>query len=112
MLHVSKESEPFGEELFESVTNLIKKDFQFDYSQEKIHTHVNASLTAVSLAKAAHHLALPEEERKSFSLSSIKVKYFNQDYLNRIFMEFGINPESQINSERYRILYEYGCIAA
>jgi len=81
-------------------------------SQEKIHTHVNASLTAVSLAKVVHHLGLPENKRGSFSLSSIKMKYFNQDYLYRIFMEFGINPESQINSEQYQELYEYGCIAA
>ena len=45
-------------------------------NREKIHTHINASLTAVSLAKATHHL--PEEQRKPFSLSSIKTQYFNE----------------------------------
>ncbi|MTI33200.1 universal stress protein, partial [Xanthovirga aplysinae] len=34
VLHVSKVSEPFGEELFESVTNQIRKEFQFDYKQD------------------------------------------------------------------------------
>ena len=41
-------------------------------SEAKIHTHINASLTAVSLAKAACAWPQVDQPRKSFSLSSIK----------------------------------------
>jgi len=81
-------------------------------SESKIHTHVNASLTAVSLAKAAHAWPQAEEQRKPFSLSSIKTQYFNKHLLNRFFREFGMDTETHINSLQYHSLYNYGCIAA
>jgi hypothetical protein len=81
-------------------------------SKQKIHTHINASLTAVSLAKAVHHLALPKQQREVFSLASIRMRYFNENYLHRIFTDFGIDPELHKNSRRYQKLFEYGCIAA
>ena len=81
-------------------------------SEEKIHTHVNASLTAVSLAKVAHHLMLPEDERGAFSLSSIKSLYFNENYIQRILCCFGKTPEFDKKSEKYQELRRYGCIAA
>lgn len=81
-------------------------------SESKIHTHVNASLTAVSLAKAAHAWPQAEEQRKAFSLSSIKTQYFNEHLLNRFFREFGMDTETHINSPQYQSLYNYGCIAA
>jgi hypothetical protein len=51
-------------------------------SEQKIHTHrgaghINASLTAVSLAKAVYAWPEPGQPRKPFSLSSIKIQYFN-----------------------------------
>ena len=81
-------------------------------SEQKIHTHINASLTAVSLAKAAHCWPQSGQERKQFSLSSIKTQYFNQHLLHRFFTEFGIAPETHQNSPQYRSLFNYGCIAA
>lgn len=81
-------------------------------SKQKIHTHVNASLTAVSLAKAAHAWPQAGEQRKAFSLSSIKTQYFNEHLLKRFFREFGMNAETHINSPQYHSLYNYGCIAA
>lgn len=86
-------------------------------SESKIHTHVNASLTAVSLAKAAHAWPQAGRPRKPFSLSSIKTQYFNEHLLHRFFCEaggrpFGMNTETHINSPQYRSLYNYGCIAA
>ena len=86
-------------------------------SESKIHTHVNASLTAVSLAKAAHAWPLTGQERKPFSLFGIKTQYFNEHLLNRFFREaggrpFGMDTETHINSPQYRSLYNYGCIAA
>ena len=81
-------------------------------SESKIHTHINASLTAVSLAKAAHAWPQEGEQRKAFSLSSIKTQYFNEHLLNRFFREFGMDTETHINSPQYHSLYNYGCIAA
>ena len=45
-------------------------------SENKLHFHVNASLTAVSLAKALHYLNLLKEERDSFSMIDVKVIEF------------------------------------
>ena len=81
-------------------------------SEQKIHTHVNASLTAVSLAKAAHAWPQVGQERKPFSLSSIKTQYFNEHLLHRFFSGFGITAESYQNSPQYQTLYNYGCITA
>lgn len=76
-------------------------------SKEKINFHINASLTAVSLAKIVY-----QEEGIPFSLASIKINAFNQAYLNRIFNEFGINPETHINSKQYQLIQQWGVIAA
>lgn len=81
-------------------------------SQAKLHTHVNACLTAVSLAKVAYFLALPKKERKSFSLASIKTQYFNAHLLERFFQVFGINAQTHKKTEHYQKLHKYGCIAA
>lgn len=81
-------------------------------SEQKIHTHINASLTAVSLAKAAHAWPQANQERKPFSLSSIKTRYFNEHLLYRFFSEFGIAPETYQNSPQYQTLFNYGCIVA
>lgn len=81
-------------------------------SEQKIHTHINASLTAVSLAKAAHGWPQAGQQRKPFSLSSIKTQYFNQHLLHRFFSEFGITPETHQYSPQYQTLFNYGCIAA
>ena len=81
-------------------------------SKEKIHFHVNASLTAVSLAKVVDHINQKEEEVQPFSLASIKIKSFNEFYINRIFMEFGIPSETHINSKQYQLIQQWGIIAA
>lgn len=81
-------------------------------SEEKLNTHFNASLTAVSLAKAAHAWPLVGQPRRSFSLSSIKTQYSNEHLLLRFFDEFGINPELYQNSPQYQTLQNYGTIAA
>ena len=81
-------------------------------SKEKIDFHVNASLTAVSLAKTVDQILQKDEKEKPFSLASIKIKAFNQFYLNRIFMELGISPETHINSKQYQLVQEWGVIAA
>ncbi len=81
-------------------------------SKQKMHTHINASLTAVSLAKVAHHLTIPKEKRGPFSLYSIKALYFNEKYIFRILATFHKSTKVDINSKEYLELKQYGCIAA
>lgn len=80
--------------------------------EKRLDFHFNASLTAVSLAKAAHHLSVPIEQRKSFSLFSIKAQYFNELLLNRFFEAFGIDPNSKKINSKYLSLRNFGKIAA
>lgn len=60
-------------------------------SEDKIHFHLNASLTAVSLAKAAHHLEHNRQDQ-AFSLADIKTLYANELLLERFITTFGIDP--------------------
>ena len=71
-------------------------------SENKLHFHVNASLTAVSLAKALHYLNVPKEERESFSMTDVKVMYFNQFITDFIFSKLTLDK----SCEKYRSLYE------
>lgn len=80
--------------------------------EEKLHFHLNTALTAVSLAKVAHHLHKPAHERGAFSMADIKTQYANDLLLSRFIATFGTGSQmSKINSirERFRKL---GSIAA
>ena len=71
-------------------------------SENKLHFHVNASLTTVSLAKALHYLNVPKEERQSFSMTDVKVMYFNQYITDFIFSKLSLYR----SCEKYKALYE------
>jgi hypothetical protein len=81
-------------------------------SKEQIHTHVNVSLTVVSLAKAAYHLSIDETERGAFSLDNIKRLYFNRFFINRFFDEFGESPNLNKKSKVIQTIYNLGRMAA
>ena len=91
-------------------------------SQEKIHRpatrfHLNAALTAVSLAKAAHYLCGENQTANhpteaSFSMADIKTQYSNQLLLNRFIEAFGIDAQQPDNSAKIKELYQIGRIAA
>ena len=49
--------------------------------------------TSVSLAKAVYAWPQTDQDRKFFSLSSIKTQYFNEHLLRKFFSEFGIPPK-------------------
>jgi hypothetical protein len=70
-------------------------------SKEKLNTHFNVALTAVSLAKAAYWLPLPKEQRGSFSMADIKMWHMNQLLTNRIF----INLDLELNDRKIKRLY-------
>ena len=61
-------------------------------SWRKIDFHLNISMTIVSLAKAAHHLSLPAEQRGAFSMADIKTRYANKYIALRIFSMCGFCP--------------------
>lgn len=80
-------------------------------NEKKIHFHLNASLTAVSLAKAVHHLAEGKQDQ-AFSIADIKTLYANELLLERFISTFGINPNmSKIKSLRDAVT-NFGRLAA
>jgi hypothetical protein len=81
-------------------------------SREKLHYHLNASLTAVSVAKVAHYLNQENQQDYGFSMTDIKTQYVNELLLHRFINVFGINPEHEDNSAKLKLLYNYGRIAA
>ena len=58
-------------------------------NEKKIYFHLNASLTAVSVAKAAHHLADGKQDQ-AFSIADVKTLYANELLLERFISTFGI----------------------
>jgi len=78
--------------------------------EDKLHFHFNTSLTTVSVMKAAHYLSLPKEERETFSMASLKVRYHNELLLQKFFEAYGISPESYINKPKYEELINFGVL--
>lgn len=76
--------------------------------QQKLHFHFNTALTSVSVMKVAHYLSLPKEERKSFSMASLKTLYHNELLLNRFFEAFAIKPKQRINNPKVEQLLHFG----
>ena len=64
------------------------------------------------MAKAAHYLAIKKQERKSFSLATIKTLYLNELMLNLFITNFQIDPNLQINQPIIDKLLKIGAIAA
>lgn len=73
---------------------------------QKITNHINLSLTSISLAKAAHWLPIPKENREAFSMADIKMYYHNQFLLERFSVALGLNPtETKNNPKIIELLY-------
>jgi len=81
-------------------------------SKNKLYFHHNMSLTSVNIAKYTHWISIPKDERKEFSLSSIKTMYHNELLLNRFISTFGISPNKQKNKRKINELLRFGVIAA
>jgi hypothetical protein len=88
--------------LFRDAKNFAGLEDSQARSESKLHFHVNASLTTVSLAKALHYLNIPKEERDSFSMTDVKILYFNQFITDFIFSKLALD----MSCEKYRSLYE------
>jgi len=81
-------------------------------SENKLHFHFNASLTAINIAKIEHWLSLPKDVRKTFSMADIKTMNHNWLLLQRFFDVFAINAYSAKNQKYFNELIYYGTIAA
>ncbi len=66
------------------------------YSWPKIDFHLNASLTTVSLAKAAHCLSPQQPHDEPFSMADIKTEYVNESLALRIIYGCGLSPDLPI----------------
>ena len=77
-------------------------------SRIKLHFHVNASLTAVNVAKAEHRLSMPKDERGTFSMTNIKTFYYNELLVKRFFGAFGLNPHMTKNQHKVKELLDIG----
>ena len=74
--------------------------------------HFNMSLTAVSVAKAVHHLSIEKDLRGPFSMADIKTQYFNELMVDRFFDVFANIPNITKNHPPLKKLYNLGKIAA
>lgn len=80
-------------------------------SKEKIYFHINASLTAVNLAKF-DWFSNPKNHKKPFSMSDYKTHFNNELMINIFISKFGINPNKPKNKIIIRELLDFGKIAA
>jgi hypothetical protein len=80
-------------------------------SKEKIHNHINASLSAQLIAKTEMILASEHKnERIVFSMDNVKRKNHNEMQLNRIIAMLGLDQSLIKSLPGYKTLIEYGVI--
>ena len=80
-------------------------------SQNKLHFHFNAALTAVNLAKI-EWLNTKTSTDESFSMLDYKIMYNNELLLNAFIERFAINANTVKNKQIISELRNYGKIAA
>lgn len=81
-------------------------------SEQRLHFHLNASLTAVNVAKAEHWYSLPKERRGAFSMAKIKTINHNI-LLFQLFIDvFAISPNRLKNNRNLKELIYYGTLDA
>lgn len=81
-------------------------------SENKLHFHFNASLTAINIAKVEHWLSIPKETRGAFSMSDIKTVYHNTLMLQKFINVFAIPAYKLKNIHNVKELINFGRIAA
>jgi hypothetical protein len=81
-------------------------------SENKLHFHFNATLTAINIAKVEHWLSQPKEARNPFSMTDIKTMNHNGLLPQRFIDVFGVNAYSAKNRNHVNELIYYGTIAA
>lgn len=78
----------------------------------KLEFHLNASLTALNLAKVETSQPHPGQERFTFSMASVKQRALNQHFLERFIASLDLEPSLIKSHPNYQILCNYGIIVA
>lgn len=81
-------------------------------SINKLEFHWNCSLTAVNVAKVEHWLSLPKDQRKAFSMATVKTLHHNQLLIDRFFDILPIQTNLTKNHPKVLELYRFGALAA
>jgi hypothetical protein len=83
-------------------------------SAQAIDSHINASLTALNLAKVALAKEQPNDEPLYFSVGSLKLKrtLFNEHLLKLFICYLDLDPTLIKSHPLYPELLEYGSLAA
>ena len=81
-------------------------------SENKLHFHFNASLSAINLAKVEHWLSVPKQERGAFSMSDVKTMYHNTLLLEKFIDVFAVPAYKLKNNNNVKELINFGKIAA
>ena len=80
--------------------------------EQKLNTHFNIALTAVSIAKAAYYVSIPHEQRGSFSMADIKMLHMNQLITKRIFSNLAVDLSSRKIKRIYNQCLNFGRLRA
>lgn len=81
-------------------------------SSEALDSHVNASLTALNLAKVALRPAQSQSQPISFSLASFKRQALNEHLLDLFISNFDLDPSLIKSNPEYQNLLGYGSLAS
>ncbi len=81
-------------------------------SEEKIYNHVNYAMTAVNVSKAIIRQGIQKDQPCICSIQDIKTELFNHFLLERIFINYDIDPKLQNNIELKRKILDFGKVAA
>jgi hypothetical protein len=73
-------------------------------NEVKLENHINLSLGAVSVAKAAHWLPLEEHQRGPFSMAELKTYYHNLAMVERISIALDLDPTETKNNPKIKEL--------
>jgi len=77
-----------------------------------IHTHINASLTALNLLKLEDRKNKKTTEESVISIASWRRRKFNQNLMETLFEQLGLSRDCDKVAQVYDRLSEYGAIAA
>lgn len=73
-------------------------------NKTKLENHFNLALSAVSVAKAAHWLPIPKEQRGPFSMAELKTYYHNLELVERFSIALNLNPTEIKNNPKIKEL--------
>ena len=81
-------------------------------SKEAIHTHINASLTALNVLKLQDRRDKKTKNPAVISIASWRRKKFNEDLMNRLFDRLELDRNCEKVAQVYDEFSNYGAIAA